>query len=141
MGKRLAVLHPYVCLACRHTFRRTGGPLVDKVCPNCRGKAIGLSRKFRAPARTDVEQWAKVEMLIQHGFRFFPVYDERGQPTPYPRTLRAAREFVRHLKPTPAAHDQHPVGQRPNRRLEPTRRERIEMGHSSSAPRGSGAIR
>ena len=29
----------------------------------------------------------------------------------------------------------------PNKRLEPTRRERIEMGHSSSAPRGSGAIR
>jgi len=29
----------------------------------------------------------------------------------------------------------------PNKRLEPTRRERIEMGHSSSAPRGSRAIR
>ncbi len=33
------------------------------------------------------------------------------------------------------------AGRAPNKRLEPTRRERIEMGHSSSAPRGSGAIR
>ena len=122
MAKRLTLLHPYVCLACRHTFRRSGGPLVEKVCPNCRGKAIGLSRKFRAPARADAEQWAKVEILIQHGFRFFPVYDERGQPTPYPKTLRAAREFVRHFKPTPEARSQSSGARRPNKRLEPTRR-------------------
>lgn len=31
--------------------------------------------------------------------------------------------------------------QPPNKRLEPTRREKIEMGHSSSAPRGPGASR
>ena len=122
MARRLAGLHPYVCLACRRTFRRAGGPLVDKVCPNCRGLAIGLSRKFRSPARTDAEQWAKVEILIQHGFRFFPVHDERGRPTPYPKTLREAREFVRRFKPTPEAEVQHSSAPRPNQRLEPTRR-------------------
>src|SRR5687767_5864871 len=67
-------LYPYVCFACRKSFRRSVGlsvkGLPDKVCPECGGRAIGLSRKFKAPARSSAAQWAKVEYLVRHGFRF-----------------------------------------------------------------------
>ncbi len=68
--------------------------LPDKVCPQCGGIAVGLSRKFKAPARTDIAQWKKVEYLVCHGFRFFREHGPEG-PVPYPSTLAEARAFVR----------------------------------------------
>jgi len=65
-----------------------------KKCPQCRGVAIGLSRKFKAPRKNDLAQWKKVEYLVRNGFYFEPI----GEP--YPKTLRDAMEFVtrnRHL--------------------------------------------
>jgi DNA-directed RNA polymerase subunit RPC12/RpoP len=90
-------LFPYVCFACRKSFKRTidvNAPgLQDKVCPECGGKAVGLSRKFKAPARTDIAQWKKVEYLVRHGFRFFSL--EGVDAVAYPKTLAEARTFVR----------------------------------------------
>jgi hypothetical protein len=92
-----AYMFPYVCFVCRKSFKRSIEPnvqgLPDKVCPECGGTAAGLSRKFKAPARTDIAQWKKVEYLVRHGFRFF---SEGGlHAAAYPKTLAEARAFVR----------------------------------------------
>ena len=90
-------LFPYVCFACRKSFKRRIKPgvpgLPDKVCPECGGVAIGLARKFKAPARTDIAQWKKVEYLVRHGFRFFSLQGPEGVVA-YPETLAEARAFV-----------------------------------------------
>ena len=88
-------LFPYACLACRKSFKRkfeTGLP--DKPCPHCGGVAIGLYRHFKAPPMDDIQQWKKVALLIQHGFRFHHQYDENGNCVPYPATMAEAKVFV-----------------------------------------------
>jgi hypothetical protein len=54
-----------------------------------------LNRKFKPPKSHDVEQWAKVELLVQHGFHFQSLYDSQGQRIAYPKTLKEATDFVR----------------------------------------------
>ena len=54
-----------------------------------------MNRKFKAPPIADLEQWAKVRFLSDHGFRFGSIVDAEGQGVPYPGTLRDARKFVR----------------------------------------------
>lgn len=83
-------LFPFACFECRVSFKRpyAGGAWVRK-CPQCGGRAIGLSRNFKPPARADLAQWIKVRFLVQNGFVFQHVAD-----VPYPKTLRAARAFV-----------------------------------------------
>ena len=57
-----------------------------------------LSRKFSAPASRDKQQWQKVQYLVEHGFRFYPVYEPLPsggqQRVKYPETLQEAKEFV-----------------------------------------------
>ena len=111
-------LMPYICFECRRVFRRRpdrGVP--DKVCPHCGGPAIGLSRKFRAPARADRAQWKKVEFLVRRGFRFYSVYDENQARVPYPDTLAAARDFVRRFADQSTAARVAKLRERPNKRL------------------------
>jgi hypothetical protein len=55
---------------------------------------VGLARKFKAPAQTDIAQWKKVEYLVRHGFRFFSQHGSEGT-VPYPSTLAEARAFAR----------------------------------------------
>jgi hypothetical protein len=55
-----------------------------------------LSRKFSAPKSKDREQWQKVQYLVEHGFRFYPVrkFEEGGLLVRYPATLKEAKVFV-----------------------------------------------
>ena len=114
-------LIPYVCLKCRRAFKRKPDRWVpDKVCPQCRGPAVGMSRKFRAPPRSDEAQWAKVEFLVRRGFRFYSVYDEHHQAVQYPNTLAEARDFVRRFADQSTTARVAKVTQRPNKRLKLT---------------------
>lgn len=54
-----------------------------------------MNRKFKAPPAADIKQWAKVQFLAEHGFRFGSIVDKGGNRVPYPGTLPEAREFVR----------------------------------------------
>jgi hypothetical protein len=90
--------YAYACLSCRRSFKRPGGPGAPDLrpCPRCRGDAVNLGRNFRAPAVDDLTQWRKVGFLVRHGFVFQTLYDpETGTRIGYPRTLEAARSFVR----------------------------------------------
>ncbi len=62
-----------------------------------------LSRKFSAPRSNDFAQWEKVRFLVEHGFRFYSVYETTAsggkRVVSYPATLTEAHEFVRKFTP------------------------------------------
>ena len=52
-----------------------------------------MGRSFKAPKRTDDEQWKKVEKLWRAGFRF-PTNTGWYEVAPYPERLREVDEFI-----------------------------------------------
>jgi hypothetical protein len=97
MGQSPPYLHPFVCFVCRRSFRRPAVDRDEATCPVCGGRAIRLSRKFKPPPQSDVQQWAKVESLVRLGFRFDTTYDGEGAIVPYPRTERGIPAFVERI--------------------------------------------
>ena len=53
-----------------------------------------MGRSFRAPKRTDQEQWNKVRLLFAYGFRFFS-YRSFPKAPRLPERLRDVRAFLR----------------------------------------------
>lgn len=90
-------LFPHVCFDCRKSFKK---PASDepRLCPQCANPMVKLSRKFSAPAASDKAQWAKVKLLVEHGFLFQPVYEPSRsgghQRVRYPSKLEEAKNFV-----------------------------------------------
>jgi hypothetical protein len=92
-----AYLFPHVCFHCRKSFKKPMSRS-ERLCPQCAGGLVRLSRKFKAPPSKDLRQWEKVKFLVEHGFRFYSVYQRTGSGeirVPYPSTLAEARDFVR----------------------------------------------
>jgi DNA-directed RNA polymerase subunit RPC12/RpoP len=90
-------LFPHVCFDCKKSFKK---PISEapRLCPQCGGEMVRLSRKFSASTATDTVQWKKVQFLVEHGFFFQSIYEptESGgqQRTSYPTTYEQAKEFV-----------------------------------------------
>jgi len=90
-------LFPNLCFVCRKSFKK---PVSDepRLCSDCGGVLFEVSRKFTAPKKTDKAQWEKVEYLVERGFRFQSIYEQREDggfyKVSYPETLKEAREFV-----------------------------------------------
>jgi hypothetical protein len=92
---------PYACLDCRKSFKRPRvfAPPRYRRCPVCGKPAVGLHPNFKPPRTSNVKQWEKVRYLVEHGFRFRPIWDEEtGTPIPYPETLRDAVDWVERWK-------------------------------------------
>ena len=53
-----------------------------------------MGRSFKAPKRSDTEQWRKVEALWRAGFRFHS-YRSQPEAEPLPDRLREVEDFVR----------------------------------------------
>ena len=90
-------LFPFVCLLCRKSYKKPTS-LSARSCPECGGAMTQLSRKFKAPKCSDAVQWKKVQFLVEHGFRFYTVYEQTEHGVnriAYPKTLEEAREFVK----------------------------------------------
>jgi hypothetical protein len=91
--RRLAypdTLYPFVCCDCRRSFKRPSNEgLLPRPCPLCGQPAAWVNRKFKAPKATDVAQWEKVRLLIEHGFLF------HSFGVRYPETLEEARTWVK----------------------------------------------
>lgn len=88
-------LHPHACFHCRKSFKRSIAPAPSPApkCPDCGGVVVALDRKFKPPKTDDLEQWAKVRYLVEHGYRFRSIQSERGGREAYPATLKEAREL------------------------------------------------
>jgi hypothetical protein len=83
----------HACFDCRKSFKvapRSGG---TAVCPNCGAQLHEMGRSFKAPPAKDKEQWAKVRMLYDAGFRFFS-YRSVDAP-PLPGRLSDVESFIR----------------------------------------------
>ncbi|GGA82318.1 hypothetical protein GCM10011369_25370 [Neiella marina] len=94
-------LLPNVCFKCQKSFKKPSSEDA-RVCPDCGGELIELSRKFSAPKSTDTAQWKKVKYLVDNGFYFQSVYELREDgghyKVDYPATLSEAKEFVVRFK-------------------------------------------
>jgi hypothetical protein len=100
-GAEQAYRFPFVCFACRKSFKYPAQP-EPRVCPQCRRPMERLSRKFSAPKSTDLMQWRKVQYLVEHGFRFHtayvPVAPGVSRSVDYPQTLQQAKAFVEFIE-------------------------------------------
>lgn len=64
-------LVPHACFSCRKSFRLSvDSGDAEKVCPECSGTLYEMGRNFRAPKKSDAQQWKKVKRLYEAGFRF-----------------------------------------------------------------------
>jgi len=91
---------PYVCFACRRSFkrmRRFGCEGSRSSCSACHGPSIALHPHFKAPRRDDLPQWQKVQLLVENGFYFWPLI-ENNASVKYPSTLKEARTWVKQFK-------------------------------------------
>ncbi len=87
-------LFAHACFSCRCSFKRAREDGPDPpTCPNCGGPLFEMGRSFKAPARSDVKQWRKIQTLYAHGFRFFSYRSHDCEPLP--KSLREVDDFVR----------------------------------------------
>ena len=85
-------LTAHACFNCRKSWKLSDDSAAT--CPQCAEPAHFMGRAFKAPKKSDKEQWQKVERLWNAGFRFFPNTGWRDVE-PYPERLRDVDEFVR----------------------------------------------
>lgn len=90
----------FACLDCRKSFKRgfdlsDGNPKV-LTCPECGGNSYNFGRHFKAPKKSDLKQWKKIQYLFENGFRFQKIRKGPGHHdvVPYPETLEEAKDFV-----------------------------------------------
>lgn len=83
----------HVCFTCRKSFKFK--PTVDRTrsCPDCGGDAYEMGRSFKAPAKSSVKQWKKVQLLFAHGFRFFSY--QMYEYAQLPKRLNEVEEFIK----------------------------------------------
>ena len=96
---------PFACFDCRKSFKQTsrwelpedqrpekGQPRIV-LCPQCAKPMADMGLDFKAPKKSDEEQWKKVELLYNAGFRF----DSCGccGPGYRPAELKEVESFIR----------------------------------------------
>ena len=72
----------HACFDCRKSFKVAPRPDFTAICPNCGGHLHEMGRSFKAPPAKDAEQWAKVQVLYNAGFRFFSYRNTSGPSLP-----------------------------------------------------------
>jgi ribosomal protein L34E len=75
----------------RQKFKKQANP--QPTCPECKQPMHNMGLDFKAPKKTDLEQWQKVRRLYAAGFTFASC--GCGGPGERPRRLRELPEFLR----------------------------------------------
>ena len=83
----------YACFACRKSWKVKPRDEREAKCPECGGVTHEMGRAFKAPKKTDSEQWEKVEVLWEAGFRFWPTGSTEIEPLP--ERLRDVQDFIK----------------------------------------------
>jgi hypothetical protein len=88
-------MHTYksrlVCLTCRSTFKKAGGPADgDDRCPRCRAAMVDAGRDLAVPRRRDAAGWRTLETVLRSGLTFHSC--GCGGPGYRPRTWAEVRE-------------------------------------------------
>ena len=83
----------HACFSCRVSFKVR--PMDDQsTCPQCSGALHEMGRSFKAPKKADDEQWKKVELIWNAGFRF-PTNSYGADAEPLPDRLRDLAAFIK----------------------------------------------
>ena len=88
----------HACFSCCKSWKVRAD--TGAVCPQCALPLKEMGRAFKAPKKTDAEQWKKVEALWRSGFRFWSVGSTEVEPLP--ERLRDVEDFVRRNPDHPA---------------------------------------
>jgi hypothetical protein len=81
----------FVCLPCRAAFKKTPGPRVSAVCPQCRGALIDAGADLAVPGKRDDAGWRALGAVLRSGLTFHGGCCGTG-PGYRPRTPREIRE-------------------------------------------------
>ena len=94
----------HACFHCRRSMKLSTNPSAsgkpDLSCSLCGAPLHSMGRSFKAPKRTDREQWEKVQALWNAGFRFHS-YRDCPEAEPLPDRLREVEEFIRRNRDHP----------------------------------------
>ena len=88
-GPKYLVAH--ACFDCRKSWKLPEEQ--SGICPQCGSNLHWMGRAFKAPKKSDTEQWKKVEVLWNAGFRFVP-NTRWSEVEPYPEKLRDVAAFI-----------------------------------------------
>jgi len=89
----------HACFDCRKSWKVRPDRSAD--CPQCGSTLCEMGRSFKAPRKSDVEQWEKVRLLWFAGFRFSS-YRSHPEAEPMPKRLRDVADFIRRNPRHPA---------------------------------------
>jgi len=82
----------HACFECRKSWKVRAD--TGAACPQCRSCLHEMGRSFKAPKRSDAEQWQKVQALWSAGFRFWS-YRSHPDAEPLPERLQEVDDFIR----------------------------------------------
>jgi len=82
----------HACFGCRKSWKLSDQAAAK--CPQCGNPLHWMGRGFKAPKKSDLEQWKKVEALWREGFRFLS-HERWREVEPYPERCRDVETFVR----------------------------------------------
>src|SRR5438874_8706789 len=87
----------FACFRCRKEFKQIFYPWrTDKnspLCPQCGERMWMMGRAFKAPKRSNIKQWHKVEALVRGGIKFHYNYFGRR----IPKVLREVESFLNNI--------------------------------------------
>ena len=88
----------HACFGCRKSFKLATDPSISppetRHCPGCGEPLRWMGRSFTAPKRADVDQWTKIEILWNAGFRFHS-FRHCPDAERLPETLAEVADFLR----------------------------------------------
>jgi hypothetical protein len=90
----------HACFDCRKSWKIELREGADPVCPQCASPLHEMGRAFKAPKKSDAEQWKKVEALWWAGFRFWSNWSTEVEPLP--GRLRDVEDFIKRNPDHPA---------------------------------------
>ena len=79
-----------VCLSCRSSFKKAGGPAEGDRCPRCRALMVNAGRDLAVPRRRDAAGWRTLEAVLRSGLTFHSC--GCGGPGYRPRSWAEVRE-------------------------------------------------
>jgi len=88
-GPKYLVAH--ACFDCRKSWKLSDEK--SGTCPQCGSALHWMGRAFKAPKKSDTEQWKKVAVLWNAGFRFLS-HTRWSEDEPYPDRLRDVAAFI-----------------------------------------------
>lgn len=92
--RRSAFLVSFACFACRKCFKKPFVPDHQYKCPQCAQEMAHMGRSFKAPRRTETQQWEKVQRLWSAGYRFHT--NTRRQHVPaFPNKLHDLDKWIK----------------------------------------------